>query len=62
MGYAVAEAARDRGAKVTLITAPTALPDPAGVEVVHISSAIEMKKAVTKLKLVQCPDNGGGGG
>ena len=48
MGYAVAEAARDRGAKVTLITAPTALPEPVGVEVVHIVSAIQMKEAVTK--------------
>jgi phosphopantothenoylcysteine decarboxylase/phosphopantothenate--cysteine ligase len=48
MGYAVAEAARDRGAKVTLITAPTALPDPVGIEVTHITSAIQMKEAVTK--------------
>jgi phosphopantothenoylcysteine decarboxylase/phosphopantothenate--cysteine ligase len=46
MGYAVAEAARDRGADVTLITAPTALIGPAGVKVVHITSAIEMKEAV----------------
>jgi phosphopantothenoylcysteine decarboxylase/phosphopantothenate--cysteine ligase len=48
MGYAVAEAARDRGAKVTLITAPTALPDPAGVEMVHVESAAQMKDAVVK--------------
>jgi phosphopantothenoylcysteine decarboxylase/phosphopantothenate--cysteine ligase len=48
MGFAVAEAARDRGAKVTLITAPTALPDPVGVEVTHITSAVQMKEAVTK--------------
>lgn len=48
MGYALAEAARDRGAAVTLVTAPTALPDPAGIEVVHITSAVEMKEAVTK--------------
>jgi phosphopantothenoylcysteine decarboxylase/phosphopantothenate--cysteine ligase len=48
MGYAMAEAARDRGAKVTLITAPTALPDPVGMEVTHIMSAVEMKEAVTK--------------
>jgi phosphopantothenoylcysteine decarboxylase/phosphopantothenate--cysteine ligase len=48
MGYALAEAARDRGAKVTLITAPTALPDPAGVDVIHITSAVQMKEAVTK--------------
>ncbi len=48
MGFALAEAARDRGAKVTLITAPTALPDPWGIEVVPTTSAGEMKKAVTK--------------
>jgi len=48
MGYAVAEAARDRGAKVTLVTAPTALPDPAGIEVVHIERAAQMRKAVVK--------------
>jgi len=48
MGYAVAEAARDRGAEVTLITAPVALPEPAGVEVTHILSAAEMQEAVTK--------------
>jgi phosphopantothenoylcysteine decarboxylase/phosphopantothenate--cysteine ligase len=44
----VAEAARDRGAKVTLITAPTALADPVGIEVTHITSAVQMKEAVTK--------------
>ncbi len=48
MGYAVAEAARDRGAEVTLITAPTALPEPVGIEVVHIVSAVQMKEAVTR--------------
>ena len=48
MGYAVAEAARDRGAKVTLITAPTSLPDPAGMEVVHVETAKEMKSTVAK--------------
>jgi phosphopantothenoylcysteine decarboxylase/phosphopantothenate--cysteine ligase len=48
MGYAVAEAARDRGAEVILVTAPTALPDPAGMTVVHIESAAQMRKAVTK--------------
>jgi len=48
MGYAVAEAARDRGATVSLITAPTSLPEPAGVEVIRINTATEMKEAVTK--------------
>jgi len=44
----VAEAARDRGATVSLITAPTSLPEPAGIEVVHIRTAAEMKEAVAK--------------
>jgi phosphopantothenoylcysteine decarboxylase / phosphopantothenate---cysteine ligase len=48
MGYAVAEAARDRGANVTLITAPASLPAPSGVEVVNVRTASEMKDAVTK--------------
>jgi len=48
MGYAVAEAARDRGATVSLITAPTSLSEPAGIEVVHIKTAVGMKEAVTK--------------
>jgi phosphopantothenoylcysteine decarboxylase/phosphopantothenate--cysteine ligase len=48
MGYAIAQAARDRGAKVTLITAPTSLPDPAGVDTVHVRTTAEMKTAVTK--------------
>jgi phosphopantothenoylcysteine decarboxylase / phosphopantothenate---cysteine ligase len=49
MGYAVAEAARDRGAKVTLITAPTAIPRPVGVEIVPVETAGEMKEAVEKV-------------
>ena len=48
MGYAMAEAARDRGAKVTLITAPTSLPEPVGIEVTHIETAVQMKEAVAK--------------
>ncbi|MEK7681809.1 MAG: bifunctional phosphopantothenoylcysteine decarboxylase/phosphopantothenate--cysteine ligase CoaBC, partial [Chloroflexota bacterium] len=48
MGFAIAEAARDRGARVTLITAPTYLPDPAGVETVRVQSAREMQAAVQK--------------
>jgi len=46
MGYALAEAARDRGAKVTLITAPTSLPEPIGVDVVKVNTAQEMRQAV----------------
>jgi len=48
MGYAIAEAARDRGAEVKLITAPTSLPTPAGMEVIPVVTATQMKKAVTK--------------
>jgi phosphopantothenoylcysteine decarboxylase/phosphopantothenate--cysteine ligase len=48
MGYAVAEAARDRGAQVTLITAPTALPDPVGVGMVKIKSIVQMRDEVVK--------------
>jgi phosphopantothenoylcysteine decarboxylase/phosphopantothenate--cysteine ligase len=48
MGYAVAEAARRRGARVILISAPTGLPEPAGVEVVRVVSAEEMRSAVMK--------------
>ena len=48
MGYAIAEAARDRGASVTLVTAPTSLPEPVGMEVVHIETAAQMKEAVAE--------------
>ncbi len=48
MGYAMAEAARDRGAEVKLITAPTTLPEPVGIEVVHIETAAQMKEAVAR--------------
>ncbi|MFC1847375.1 bifunctional phosphopantothenoylcysteine decarboxylase/phosphopantothenate--cysteine ligase CoaBC [Chloroflexota bacterium] len=48
MGYAVAEAARDRGARVTLITAPTSLPEPVGIEVTQVETAVQMKEAVAK--------------
>jgi len=46
MGYALAEVARDRGAKVTLITAPTSLAEPAGVDVIKVNTAQEMYQAV----------------
>ncbi|WP_424949287.1 bifunctional phosphopantothenoylcysteine decarboxylase/phosphopantothenate--cysteine ligase CoaBC [Deinococcus sp.] len=46
MGFAVAEAARDRGARVTLISGPVNLPDPPGMEVRHIESALELRDAV----------------
>ena len=46
MGYAVATAARRRGARVILITAPTDLGCPVGVEVVQVVSAGEMRDSV----------------
>ena len=46
MGYAVAEAAKCRGARVILISAPTSLPVPAGIETVHVVTAEEMRTAV----------------
>ena len=46
MGYGVAEAARDRGAKVTLVTAPTSLTEPIGVDVIRVGTAEEMRQAV----------------
>ena len=48
MGYAVAEAARRRGARVILISAPTGLQEPEGVEIVRVVSAEEMRCAVMK--------------
>ncbi len=46
MGYAIARAARAAGARVTLVSGPTALPTPAGVERVPVESAEQMLAAV----------------
>lgn len=46
MGYAIAAAARDRGARVILISGPVHIPEPEGVEIVHVRTALEMRKAV----------------
>ena len=46
MGYAVAEAARDRGADAVIVASPTALPDPTGIKVVRVSSALSMRDAL----------------
>jgi phosphopantothenoylcysteine decarboxylase / phosphopantothenate---cysteine ligase len=46
MGYALAEAARDRGAKVTLVTAPVSLSQPIGIDVIRVNTAEEMRQAV----------------
>jgi phosphopantothenoylcysteine decarboxylase / phosphopantothenate---cysteine ligase len=45
-GYAVARAAAARGAKVTLVAANVALDDPAGAQVVRVTSALQMRDAV----------------
>jgi phosphopantothenoylcysteine decarboxylase/phosphopantothenate--cysteine ligase len=47
MGYAVAAAAWRRGAAVTLVSGPTSLPIPRGVEAIHVRTAAEMAGAVT---------------
>ena len=46
MGYRLAEAARDRGATVILVSGPTSLAAPPGVDVVPVRSAEEMQAAV----------------
>lgn len=46
-GFAIAEAAAERGAHVTLVTGPVNLADPAGVEVVRVKTACEMRDAVS---------------
>ena len=46
MGYALARAARNAGAKVTLVAGQTALEDPVGMEVVGIRSAADLAEAV----------------
>ena len=47
MGYAIAKAAARRGAEVTLVSGPTALPRPGYMEIVDVESAREMFDAVT---------------
>jgi len=46
MGFALAAAARDRGARVTLIAGPSELPTPTGVARVDVTTALEMHAAV----------------
>lgn len=46
MGYAIAEAAANRGARVVLVSGPTALGVPQGADVVHVETAQEMYEAV----------------
>lgn len=53
MGYAVAEAAAQRGAHVILVSGPTSLEAPAGIERIAVQSAEEMHRAVLE-KVVDC--------
>ncbi len=53
MGYAIAEAARDRGASVVLVSGPVSLTAPDGVELVSIVSAQDLFDAVTS-RYTQC--------
>jgi phosphopantothenoylcysteine decarboxylase/phosphopantothenate--cysteine ligase len=53
MGYALAKAARRRGAKVLLVSGPTALAKPDGVRVVKVSSAVEMQSEVMA-RIAEC--------
>jgi phosphopantothenoylcysteine decarboxylase/phosphopantothenate--cysteine ligase len=55
MGYAVAEAARDRGADTILVSGPVALPVPYGVRVIRVERATEMRDAVVS----ECADADG---
>jgi len=48
MGYALAEAARSRGAKVILVSGPTALHTPPRCEIARVTTAAEMREAVLK--------------
>jgi phosphopantothenoylcysteine decarboxylase / phosphopantothenate---cysteine ligase len=45
-GYALARTAASRGAEVTLVAANTDLPDPAGVQVIRVTSTAQMREAV----------------
>ncbi|MFJ3902507.1 bifunctional phosphopantothenoylcysteine decarboxylase/phosphopantothenate--cysteine ligase CoaBC [Streptomyces sp. NPDC090025] len=47
-GYALARAAAARGARVTLVEANTGLPDPAGVDIVRVGTAVQLREAVLK--------------
>ncbi len=49
MGYALARTARRRGAEVTLVAGPVSLPDPPGVRVIRVTTAVEMRDAVRPL-------------
>ena len=47
-GYAIAEAARDRGARVKLVAASTVLPDPPAIEIARVETVAQMRQAVLR--------------
>ncbi len=51
-GYALAQAALDHGAEVTLVAGPTSLATPVGAELVRVQSAAEMAEAVLRASAV----------
>jgi len=46
MGFALAEAARDRGAEVTVVAGAVSVDPPEGVEIVHVTTALQMERAM----------------
>ncbi len=63
MGFAIAEAARDRGASVTLVTGPSALGTPYGVERIDVRTTVEMGAGIAAASSrLRCADHGGRAG
>jgi phosphopantothenoylcysteine decarboxylase/phosphopantothenate--cysteine ligase len=50
MGFAIAQAAREAGAEVTVVAGPVALDTPHGVKRVNVTTAVEMDQAVAQLE------------
>ena len=53
MGFAIARAAHEAGAEVTLVSGPVSLPTPSGVKRIDVTSALEMHAEVMKLAAAQ---------
>src|SRR5437016_5941185 len=60
MGYALAEAARERGADVVLVTGPTELAPPAGLTMTRVETTEEMQHALESLVLNDATEPGAG--
>jgi phosphopantothenoylcysteine decarboxylase/phosphopantothenate--cysteine ligase len=48
MGFALAEAARDRGAQVTVVAGPVSVDPPVGVDLVSVTTALQMERAMSE--------------